>query len=94
MIAEAWPGKLPNMLGTPGWRTASTSVRFDGLQAREIAGPKSGALPRPAAHADPYATVAVGSGRRPAVGTPPLQNADLKVGATSPARVPAGRASG
>jgi hypothetical protein len=35
-----------------------------------------------AAHADAFATVAAVSDRRPAVGTPPLQNADLKVGAT------------
>src|SRR5208282_3902806 len=36
-----------------------------------------------AAHAGAFATVAAVSDRRPAVGTPPLQNADLKVGATS-----------
>src|SRR5208282_1832499 len=35
-----------------------------------------------AAHADAFATVAAVSDRRPAVGTPPLQYADLKVGAT------------
>jgi hypothetical protein len=35
-----------------------------------------------AAHAGAFATVAAVSDRRPAVGTPPLQNADLKVGAT------------
>jgi hypothetical protein len=35
-----------------------------------------------AAHADAFATVTPVSDRRPAMGTPPLQYADLKAGAT------------